>query len=115
MKRWSKLQKAIYNLMDRGDNFQIHCRAYRMTKSLSSSPQIPRYWVTIGKGKGKEIVWDYPGNFEVFPYEWEEDVPGISDLIREYINTPRNKVRSKVFKNDKFGLVNILKQYDRRI
>jgi hypothetical protein len=61
MKRWSKLQKAIYNLMDRSDNFQIHCRAYRMPKSRSSDPQIPRYWITTGKGISKKIVWDYPG------------------------------------------------------
>jgi hypothetical protein len=85
-----------------------------MPKSQSSEPQIPRYWVTIGKGKTKEIVWDYPGDFEAYPYEWTEDVPGISDLIREYIDTPRNKVKSKIFKNDKFDLVNILRQYDRR-
>ncbi len=114
MKRWSKLQKAIYNLMDRSDNFQIHCRAYRMPKSQSYSPQIPRYWITIGKGKAKEIIWDYPGHFEVYPYEWESDVPNISVLIREYIDTPKSKVKTKVFEGDKFGLVDILRQYDRR-
>ena len=100
--------------MDRGDNFQIHCRAYRMPKSKSCTPQIPRYWVTIGRGKDKETVWDYPGDFEVYPYEWTEDVPDISSLIREYIDTPRNKVKTRVFENDKFGLVNVLRQYDRR-
>jgi hypothetical protein len=100
--------------MDRSDNFQIHCRAYRMPKSQSYSPQIPRYWITIGKGKAKEIIWDYPGHFEVYPYEWESDVPNISVLIREYIDTPKSKVKTKVFEGDKFGLVDILRQYDRR-
>jgi hypothetical protein len=100
--------------MDRGGNFQIHCRAYRMPKSQSSTPQIPRYWITIGRGKGKETIWDYPGDFEAHPYEWEEDVPDISVLIREYIDTPRNKVKSKIFENDKFGLVSVLRKYDRR-
>ena len=85
-----------------------------MPKSQSSEPQIPRYWVTIGKGKTKETVWDYPGDFEVCPYEWTEDVPDISNLIREYIDTPRSKVKTRVFENDKFGLVNVLRQYDRR-
>ena len=113
MKRWSKLQKAIYNLMDRSDNFQIHCRAYRMPKSQSSDPQIPRYWITVGKGTSKKIVWDYPGP-GADPYIFHEGISDISNLIREYIDTPRDKIKSKDFENDKFGLVNILRQYDRR-
>ena len=84
-----------------------------MPKSQSSDPQIPRYWITVGKGPNRKIVWDYPGP-GADPYIFHEGVSDISCLIREYIDTPKNKVKSKTFENDKFGLVNILRQYDRR-
>ena len=112
--------------MDRSDNFQIQCRAYRMPQSRSSNPQIPRYWITIGKGKDKETIWDWPGNFKDADFKdplWKTHpmkhqpyihVPTISQLIRDYINTPRKEVQGKVFENDLYGLTDILKQYDRR-
>lgn len=58
MKRWSKLQKELYNLIAPELDFQIHCRAYRMD-SQSGSTDLPRYWITLGK----ETIWDYPGQF----------------------------------------------------
>jgi hypothetical protein len=67
----------------------------------------------VGKGTSKKIVWDYPGP-GADPYIFHEGISDISNLIREYIDTPRDKIKSKDFENDKFGLVNILRQYDRR-
>ncbi len=99
--------------MDRSDNFQIHCRAYRIENSRSHNPQIPRYWITIGKGEEQKIIWDIPKDLNN-PHRYWEVVPAISDLIAEYINTPRNEVKSKVFDSDKTGLTDILKRYDRR-
>lgn len=120
MKPWSKLQSALYNLMDRSDNFQIHCVAYRMPNSCSHTPQIPRYWITVGKGEELKIIWDVPSkNFpppdSVERYEYlGAHIERISDLIREYINTPRDEVLNKVFDTDYYGLTEILKKYDRR-
>lgn len=117
-KRWSKLQRDFYKLRVSGLNLQIHCRLYRM-KSQRGSNDIPRYWVTLNG----EIIWDYPKQFihderpERGPkwYPHVTDVPDISDLIREYINTPGSEVMTKKFEGDHWGLVDILRASDRRV
>jgi hypothetical protein len=117
-KPFSKLQKRLYNLMDRSNNFQIHCVAYRMPKSQSSNPQIPRYWITVGKGKDLKIIWDFPGAFLDDPhmkYQPYIHIPNISNLISDYCNTPKDELRSKAFEDDEYGLIDILRSFDRRL
>ncbi len=114
-KPWSKLQRDLYNIMADDINFQIHCSARRM-QSQRGSTAIPRYWITIGK----EVVWDYPKYFKIdktkvnenYPYETE--IGTISDVIREYIDSQKEGLIQKVFKNDLWGLTEILKVCDRR-
>jgi len=116
MARWSKLQSELYKIISDDIDFQIHCVAYRMD-SQGGSTDIPRYWITIVK----EIIWDYPKDFlqdkdrvsEDWPYL--TDISSISDLIREYIDSPKEGLLQKKFKNDKWGLTEILKVADRRI
>lgn len=104
---WSKLQRDLYNIMDYVD-FQIHCAAYRMPGSRSSRPQIPRYWITIGK----EIIWDFPADTDGLErYSLYEHIQAISDWIRDYINCPRNKISSL---SDPYKLLDIFMKYDRR-
>jgi hypothetical protein len=122
MKRWSKLQKEIYDLISPDIKFQIHCAVYPM-RSQRGSTDLPRYWITLGK----EIIWDYPKDFVTsegtignnegvsLHYPYETDVSDISQLIREYIDTPKDALFDKNFENDKWGLTNILKSADRRI
>jgi hypothetical protein len=122
---WSKLQREIYDLISPDINFQIHCVAYPMRSRTSrGSTDIPRYWITLGK----EIIWDYPQDFlakagssedcsgKVHPYyPFTTDIHDISDLIREYIDTPKEALLDKNFESDKWGLTDILKAADRRI
>ena len=119
MARWSKLQKEVYDLIDPQIGFQLHCRVYRM-RSQRGSTDLPRYWISLGK----EIIWDYPKDFIGKPspertpphfYPYGTDVPDISKLIREYIDTPKNDLIDKVFANDHWGFINILRAADRRI
>ncbi|WP_274022488.1 hypothetical protein [Vibrio parahaemolyticus] len=118
-KRWSKLQKELYAIRANDLNMQIHCSIYRM-KSQRGQTDIPRYWISVDN----EIVWDYPRHFlnednpsranpKWFPHV--TDIPNISALIREYIDTPKEEILSKQFSNDHWGLTNILKATDRRI
>jgi hypothetical protein len=92
--------------------------------SACGSTDLPRYWITLGK----ETIWSYLGQFavpggatkrvdssELTYYPFITDVPAISDLIREYIDTPASELLSKQFSNDHWGLVNILRAADRRI
>jgi hypothetical protein len=122
---WSKLQAALYRLVDPGIRFQLQCRVVRMN-SANGSTNLPRYWITLGK----EVIWDYPGQFVVpgsggatrrvdgsalSHYPHQTDVPVISELIREYIDTPAAQLLSRQFGNDHWGLINILRAADRRI
>lgn len=120
--KWSKLQREIYKIITEDINFQIHCSTYRMDSQFGST-DLPRYWITLNK----EIIFDYPKQFvtddgtvknlsgfeAIYPYK--TDISNISGLIREYIDTPKEQILSKTFKNDYWGLINILRAADRRI
>lgn len=119
------MQRELYQIVDESIDFQIHLSKYRM-KSQYGSTELPRYWITLDK----DIIFDYPKQFVCFDngrcliknlkgqkmrYPYQTDISGISDLIREYIDTPRNELMSKHFESDCWGLVNILRAADRRI
>jgi hypothetical protein len=119
---WSKLQKQLYLLIDPAIRFQVHCRVVRM-RSQRGSTDLPRYWITLNG----ETIWDYPGQF-VVPggtrrtddkfvkgYPYNTDIPNISQLIREYIDTPADELLTRHFDDDHWGLANILRAADRRI
>jgi len=62
--KWSKLQKALYNIVDPDMNFQMQCSVFWTrsswgTKKGKGRETIPRYWITLGK----DVVWDFPGMF----------------------------------------------------
>jgi len=123
MARWSKLQSALYRLIDPTIRFQLQCRVVRMN-SAHGRTDLPRYWITVGK----EVIWDYPGQFAlpgggtkrsdgnfVAGYPHNTDVALISDLIRDYIDMPVAELLTRQFSTDHWGLVNILRAADRRI
>lgn len=120
---WSKLQRELYNLFSTDIHLQIHCTAYPMRSQSGGSTLLPRYWITLDK----EIIWDYPRDYvvgtravrnyygESLWYPYQSDVSDISNLLREYIDTPKEQILSKQFISDKWGLINILRAADRRI
>jgi hypothetical protein len=111
MKRWSKLQKEIEQLFAEGLDLRVQCRAYRMA-SQRGSTDLPRYWVMLDK----VVIWDYPRDFgnlaKDYPYLTE--IGAISDLIRDYIDTPIEQLLIKSF-NDRWHLIEIFLAADRRI
>jgi len=118
-KRWSKLQRDFYRLRADGLDLQLQCRVYRMDSQRGSS-DIPRYWITLEQ----ETIWDYPKDFihksqpnreEIKLYPYGTDIPDISSLIREYIDTVKTELMSKKFEKDYWGLINIFRAADRRI
>lgn len=123
-KRWSKLARELYKIIDPTINFQIHCTAYPM-KSRRGSSDLPRYFITLDS----EIIFDYPKNFatpsgdikNLRPapiaqnYPYNNDISAISELIRDYINTPKDEILHKHFEYDFWGLANILRAADVRI
>lgn len=118
-KPWSKLQQEYYQLVANGLKIQLQCRVYRMNSQMGNT-HLPRYWITLGK----EIIWDYPKQFigrehpsrsQTKWYPYTTDIQNISKLIREYIDTPKDELFDKEFKDDYWGLTNILKSSDKRI
>ncbi len=118
MKRWSKLQKQLYALRAPEINLQIHCALYRM-QSQHGSTALPRYWITLDK----EIIWDYPkecgappssARATPDPYPYQTDIADISDLLRAYLDTPKDILLHRHFENDHWGLIDILRAADRR-
>jgi len=120
--RWSKLQRELYKIIDDRINFQIHCVRYPMNSQYGST-DLPRYWITLDK----ETIFDYPKQFAVdgggtknftgfvSGYPHNTDISDISKLIREYIDTPKDELLTKIFDNDHWGLINIFRAADRRI
>lgn len=124
MKCWSKLQKRLYELVDESIDFKLHCTVYRM-QSRRSSTDLPRYFITLAG----EIIFDYPKDFvlksggvkslaggalaKIYPYG--NDIGDIGELIREYIDTPKEELFAKHFDEGGWGLANILKAADKRI
>ena len=129
--RWSKLQKALYNIADPDMKFQMQCSVFKtrsswMAKKGRGAPYVPRYWVTLGK----DIVWDFPAmflNYEAIPrlniepytiketYGWDDNYTWIAETIRAYIDTPKEQLLTVKFDRDKYGFVDVLRAVDRRI
>lgn len=112
-KPWSKLQTALYKVIDPKANFQIHQAVYKLNSNnpRSSQPyQLPRYWITIDK----DIIFDFPKMFETRYRYWPEEVSSISNLLRDYIDTPKEELLVKDFK-DAWGVTDILKLVDKRL
>ena len=126
MKRWSKPAKRLYELVDESIDFKLHCTVYRM-QSRRGSTDLPRYFITLAG----EIIFDYPKDFALKNgrikslaqggaplakfYPYDSGISGIGELIREYIDTPKEELFAKHFDADEWGLANILKAADKRI
>jgi hypothetical protein len=103
MKSFSKFKKQIDNLFVSELKMEFCCYSYPM-RSQRGSTSIPRFCVKIGK----EIIWDCPKDFKIKGediYMWS-NYNGICDLVREYIDTPVDKLLSMKFKNDVWKCIN---------
>ena len=83
-KRWSKLQKRLYNLMDPSVKFQIHCVLYEANSKGHYRDCLPRYFITVDK----DIIFDYPKDMELMEKYISLNfsaVDKISNLIEEYM------------------------------
>ncbi|MCP4746787.1 MAG: hypothetical protein GY874_11700 [Desulfobacteraceae bacterium] len=116
-RRWSKLQKQIYNLIDDKVPIQIHCIDMGSALDRGSLRLLGLYKVRLGK----EVIWDFPKDFLTYNFIYPDggncfsySVTDINILVREYIDTPKEMVLEKKFANDWFNLTDILKAADRR-
>ncbi len=99
---FSKLKKQIENLFVPELKMKVNCFAYPM-RSQYGSTSIPRYYIQLAKN----IIWDFPKDFPIKEtkfYYWK-DYAGISDLIREYIDTPVLELPKKSFKEETVRMI----------
>ena len=88
-------------------DFKIYANAYNIEESIP----VPRFWITVG---GK-IIWDWPKDYiEQEGWYFYDSTIKISQLLRDYLNTPESELLSKQFE-DPFRLVPILRVCDKRI
>lgn len=119
-KRWSKLKKPIEDLFVQGLPLQIHCTEIRTTPRNEGSLAEVLGVFTIRLGK--EIIWKFPRQFvneeTIYPdggHPYSFGVRDLNELLRDYLDTPKNVLLKKEFSRDYFGMTNILKSADRRI
>lgn len=107
--RWSKLQKLVYDIWVDDLVLQIHASAY----PLSGSASVGRYWITMGK----TIIWDVPRDFpeERAKGTYNPVASEISEVIKEYLDTPRDALLSRTFNRDRWGLTDLFRAADRRL
>ena len=105
---WSKLQSALYKVIDKKVDFRIYSCSYDIGECLG----IPRYWITIGK----EIVWDFPKNTMWDDSDWNffDEIQSISRLIKAYVDCPKDKLLTYAF-NDRWKILPYLLACDKRI
>lgn len=96
---FSKLKKVINGLFDEKLKMDFCCIAYPM-RSQWANNHTPRFYVKLGK----EIIWDFPKDFtsDSLPLEsWAyRDGNCLSELVRDYIDTPVDILLKKKFKKD---------------
>ena len=129
-RRWSKLQKALYNIVDPDMKFEIHCsvfwkRSCWLSKKNRGKEYVPRFWITLKK----EIIWDFPAMFLEHEtlcrcgfcstiknsYDFSGNYTWVAETIRAYLDTPKEQLLTASFEDDKYGFVDIIRAVDRRI
>lgn len=101
---WSKLKKQVESLFADNIGVEIKCAAYGPKRSWGTGTDgTGRYYILLDK----EVVWDENS------YTTMYNIRSISDLIREYINTPLEEIMTKDFQ-DKYNLIDVLIASDRR-
>lgn len=100
---FNKLKKVIDNLFDEKLKMEFCCNSYPIRGQWGNRNSIPRYYVKIGK----EIIWDFPKDFDMkeLPFYYWAGNNYINELVRDYIDTPIEKLLKKKFKYDKNGFI----------
>jgi len=102
MKPFSKLKKQIDNLFLPELKMEFCCYSYPMKSRRGNN--IPRFCIKMNK----EIIWDCPKDFNIKNndiYEWSGNNK-ITELVRDYIDTPLDKLLSSKFDKDRWNLNN---------
>jgi hypothetical protein len=98
-KPWSKLKKELEKLFVPGLNMEFNCNSYPIRGQWGHRNSVPRFYLLLDK----EVLWDFPRDFEIkeLHFGWWADSNKITDLLREYIDTPIDQLLIKKFENER--------------
>ena len=107
--RWSQLQKQIEALFDESLDLRVRCTVQRG----ESGERIGRYWFVLNG----ETIWDEPRHVSQMLKAGEQnsDASAMGEIIREYLELPKDALMDYAPPLDRWGLADILRAADRRI
>ena len=119
-KRWSKLKKLIEDLFVSGLPLQIHCTKIRTT--LHTTGSLAEVLGVFSFRLGEKLIWNFPRQFVTEETIYSDggnhlsySVRDLNELLRDYLNTPKERLLKHNYSRDYFGMTNICKAADRRI
>lgn len=111
-RRWSKLQRRIYEIFEPSIHLQFHCAVYRISGHVNTV--CPRYFLMLNG----EIIWDWPRDYmRDLSYEemyliCRQSASDISNLAASYLNADR---KTALVLRDGWGILDIFRAADRRL
>jgi hypothetical protein len=118
MRRFSKLKKRIESLFAPELELKVYCTVYAK-KGNYDCMESPRLWIVLGK----EIIFDWLKEFKEMKIDdpsysegrcvWYEDIVYITEMIQEYIETPRDELKEHSLYKDEYGLEERCKKMER--
>lgn len=98
MKPFSKLKREIEKLFVPELQMEFCCSSFPIRGQRPSNNAIPRFYVR----QNKKVIWDFPKDFEFKEMHYAYWARGnkISELARDYIDTPIGSLLEKKFAND---------------
>ena len=106
--RWSKLRSLIQDLFDPALKLDIHCTAMR-----GEGGSVGKYWMVLDG----ETIWEAPRNAggQAKSGAFNDAASMITELLREYLDVPRDELLTREFSGDRWGIIDLLRSSDRRI
>lgn len=119
-KRWSKLNAQISQILVEDLPLRLQCTQIRRNPMNAGSLATELGVFTVYLGK--LLIWDFPKQFVMFQTtypgggnHYSYTVSDLNQLLREYLDTPRDQLLANEFTRDFFGLCHLLRAADRRL
>ena len=109
--RWSRLKSLVEALFVPELRLRLHCTGIRDEARKDSHAAVSR---GIFQARlGREVIWDFPGQF--VDHDDGYSATNLTQLLRDYLETPKAELLSRSFADDPHGLADVLRLADRRI
>jgi len=119
-KRWSKLKAQLAQVLVEDLNLRFQCTKIR--KNHRNEEALATTLGVFTVHLGKLLLWDFPKQFVTVETTYPDGykyysytVSDLNQLLRDYLDTPRDHLLTREFGHDYFGLCHLLRAADRRL